>query len=116
MLYDRAHLAGFTEGDLDLEHALLSAFCANARDYLDILMRAPAGQEWTDQAHKLKGAANSVGVWSVARWCALAEDEPEKFINADQRQKLADHILDVIARLENAISGSAPLAPPQHMR
>jgi len=78
VVLDRAHLSGFTGGDEDLEEEILGIFAINAPGYLAMLQAAPV-TEWKAHAHKLKGAARSIGAWRLAVEAERAELEmPER--------------------------------------
>ena len=92
-LYDRAHLASFTGGDIVLERGLVRDYCHNARDYLASLHGAPSQKRWRDAAHKLKGASRGIGCWQIAMLCEAAE----RIDIADETGR--GHVLGEIARL-----------------
>lgn len=72
IVLDRAHLAGFTGGDPSFEKQVLGIFMENAPSYLDILRECDS-DNWKSSAHKLKGAARSIGAWRLARAAERAE-------------------------------------------
>ncbi|MCJ9430303.1 Hpt domain-containing protein [Kordiimonas marina] len=72
VILDAGHLRGFTAGDTDLEITVLTVFTDNTPGYLETL-RASDGENWKSDAHKLKGAARSIGAWRLARVAERAE-------------------------------------------
>jgi len=72
VILDAGHLRGFTAGDTDLEITVLTVFTDNAPGYLETL-RTSEGESWKSDAHKLKGAARSIGAWRLARDAERAE-------------------------------------------
>ncbi|WP_374764555.1 Hpt domain-containing protein [Yunchengibacter salinarum] len=71
VLLDGDHLDGFTAGDPDVTAAVLSVFLEQAEQHLAALARADG--DWSDRAHRLKGAARSIGAWRLAAAAARAE-------------------------------------------
>ncbi|GAB4141656.1 MAG: hypothetical protein Tsb0016_09480 [Sphingomonadales bacterium] len=92
-LYDRAHLASFTGGDIVLERGLVRDYCHNARDYLAAMHAANTQKRWREVAHKLKGASRGIGCWQIAVLCETAE----RMDIADETGR--DHVLGQIGRL-----------------
>lgn len=74
---DRARLAGFTEGDEQLERELTALFVGAAERYLGE-MRCSTGNDgrWRRAAHALKGASANIGADRLAELARLAEQEP----------------------------------------
>ncbi|MBL4639654.1 MAG: Hpt domain-containing protein [Kordiimonadaceae bacterium] len=66
LILDSAHLAEFTAGDEQLEQHVLALFSEHAPTYLKDL-KTSSPNEWRTAAHKLKGAARSIGAWRLAR-------------------------------------------------
>lgn len=75
IVLDLDHLSGFTGGDPDFECQVLDIFVENAPGYLDDLCRIEQ-ENWKMTAHKLKGAARSIGAWRLARAAERAEKMP----------------------------------------
>lgn len=101
-LYDRAHLASFTGGDVVMERGLIREFCHNAREQLAMLRGAPNERRWRDCAHKLKGAARGIGCWQISVLCETAErldpsDETARRHVTGQIGDLLDQLSDAIA-------------------
>ncbi|MEM7569472.1 MAG: Hpt domain-containing protein [Pseudomonadota bacterium] len=71
--FDRAHLATFTGGDLMLERELLGSFLGNAETHIKSLEDSIAAGNWSDMAHRFKGAAAGIGMQRLADLCAQAE-------------------------------------------
>jgi len=72
IILDCDHLSGFTGGDPDFECEVLDIFLSNAPDYLETLCNSES-ERWRVTAHKLKGAARSIGAWRLARSAERAE-------------------------------------------
>lgn len=71
---DLDHLAGFTDGDQELESELAELYLSTAEVYLDKLAHAlSSGDPWTETAHALKGASNNLGARRVAELARRAE-------------------------------------------
>ena len=97
-LYDAVHLAGFTEGDRALEKVILSEFCANTRLSVSELESDRSSRSWGEAFHRLKGAAKAVGVWSIANWCDVAENQPD--MASEEKAELFARILSLIEKIE----------------
>jgi HPt (histidine-containing phosphotransfer) domain-containing protein len=80
-----------TLGDRELELEILSMFSHQSGELADLLKNA-AGDERKRVAHKLKGAARSVGALSVAEEAAAIEGDP-----SDTRAlgRLIDNVAEV---------------------
>jgi HPt (histidine-containing phosphotransfer) domain-containing protein len=72
VILDMDHLQEYTGGDKEITAKALSIFCDNAPGYLELLKQAD-GETWKSRAHKLKGAARSLGAWRVAKQGERAE-------------------------------------------
>lgn len=100
IVLDAAHLEEFTGGDRELQSAVLTIFMRNAPSYLEILCR-PDNENWRVDAHKLKGAARSIGAWRLA----VEAEKAEAFGNpplSDPRRKKCSR--ELLKRLEETIS------------
>ncbi|WP_417457321.1 Hpt domain-containing protein [Kordiimonas sp.] len=74
VVLDPDHLRGFSGGDRDFEAQILAVFADKAPGYLADL--SSAGEtDWRSNAHKLKGAARSIGAWRLAREAERAEHQ-----------------------------------------
>ncbi len=91
MVLDREFLRGFTAGDPDLERHLINVFIDHAPSYLENLQLAD-GENWQAAAHKLKGAARSVGAFQLAEAAEKAET-----IRQDDKRR------EALAGLENKL-------------
>lgn len=101
-LYDRAHLASFTGGDVIMERGLVREFCHNAREQLSALCDAGTARRWRECAHKLKGAARGIGCWQIAMLCETAErldlgEEMARRHITGQITALLDQLVDAVA-------------------
>lgn len=74
--FDRAYFASYTGGDDVLANEVLDLFFDNAPSYLDALTKAEGSDDWRAAAHRLKGAARSIGARPLARAAAEAETAP----------------------------------------
>lgn len=72
IVLDDQHLATFTGGDPGFETQILNIFLENAPEYLKALQGTDVS-DWKATAHKLKGAARSIGAWNLAREAERAE-------------------------------------------
>jgi HPt (histidine-containing phosphotransfer) domain-containing protein len=70
---DRAHLARYTMGDVELEREILDLFASQTWKTIAELRDAVGAREWRIAAHTLKGSARAVGAWDVAREAERAE-------------------------------------------
>lgn len=70
---DLEHLRRYTDGDRELERALVEAFGESCAQYLPGLdPMAPAAQ-WKGAAHGLKGAARGIGAFNLGDLAEAAE-------------------------------------------
>ncbi|GHF26286.1 hypothetical protein GCM10017044_21510 [Kordiimonas sediminis] len=99
IVFDSTHFRDFTEGDPYLETDVLSIFIENAPTYLEALKSAGPG-EWRTCAHKLKGAARSIGAWNLAREAERAEHRNTLGLDDPDRNVF---IQELHARLETLI-------------
>lgn len=72
IVLDDTHLGTFTGGDPDFEKQILEIFLDNAPSYLTALKDVNQA-DWKSTAHKLKGAARSIGAWRLAKEAERAE-------------------------------------------
>jgi len=72
VILDIVHLSNFTGNDPDFECQVLDIFMDNAPGYLEALSQTEQ-DGWKMRAHKLKGAARSIGAWQLARAGERAE-------------------------------------------
>ncbi|MGF1606491.1 MAG: Hpt domain-containing protein [Rhodothalassiaceae bacterium] len=70
---DLQHLALMAEGDEALMQSVLENFKSSAQECLERMASARAPDAFAAAAHRLKGAARSVGAWSLAEAAAAAE-------------------------------------------
>lgn len=105
VLLDTDHLAEFTGGDPVFQNQVLKVFLDNAPTYLETLCK-PGNENWRTDAHKLKGAARSIGAWRLAREAERAEqlgfpasDDPRReLIGAELAVRLSDTVAEIQAR------------------
>lgn len=70
---DLIHLNHYTMRDEGLQREVLQLFCNQVENYVQNLWHAKTRDEWYLAAHTLKGAARSIGAWSVASAAEKAE-------------------------------------------
>ena len=70
---DRAHLARYTLGDIELEREILGLFVGQLPKLIDELKTATSTKAWHHAAHGLKGSARAVGAWGLSEAAAKAE-------------------------------------------
>jgi HPt (histidine-containing phosphotransfer) domain-containing protein len=91
--------------DPNLFASLMSDFLINAGGYVRELAGLAETQSWCDLAHKLKGAAQSVGAISVSRVAREAEATfPE---TAEERAALIAELDAELARVASLLEGAA---------
>ena len=99
-LLDKNQLAQFSGGDAAMEREILGFFHTNAQDYIADMEQACTSEEWKQFAHKLKGAARSIGAM------ALGELAEEAELVADQ---VPDTRHSYLPRLRSALAELADL-------
>ena len=100
VILDDNHLREFTGGDSALQAHVLRIFLDHAPFYLKTLC-LPNNDNWRADAHKLKGAARSIGAWRLAVEAERAEALGYPAQDDPRRSKCAHELL---ARLEETIS------------
>jgi len=104
IILDNSHLSGFTGGDPDFECQVLDIFLANAPNYLEALC-ATNQVDWKSTAHKLKGAARSIGAWRLARAAERAEHLGSPATGDPRRTEiikiLAERLADLVGYIKN---------------
>lgn len=100
IILDDNHLQEFTGGDRDLQAQVLSIFLEHAPAYLEILCRKD-NENWQADAHKLKGAARSIGAWRLAVSAEKAEALGSPAKDDPRRRRSKNELLE---RLEETIS------------
>ncbi|WP_417461883.1 Hpt domain-containing protein [Kordiimonas sp.] len=99
VVLDPEHLRGFSGGDTDFEAQILGVFAEKAPDYLVDLAGADASS-WRSYAHKLKGAARSIGAWRLARQAERAEHQDD--VHDDDARK-AEVLRELNTRLQQLL-------------
>lgn len=100
VLLDDDHLSAFTGGDSSFQKQVLKVFLDNAPSYLEILCE-PGNENWRTDAHKLKGAARSIGAWRLAREAERAEQLGFPALDDPRRLQIGKELL---IRLEETIA------------
>jgi HPt (histidine-containing phosphotransfer) domain-containing protein len=72
-IFDATILSPLVEGDEALFRNIIDDFLAAAQSYISELAAADSATIWTERAHKLKGAAHSVGALALADLAHSAE-------------------------------------------
>lgn len=100
VILDGNHLQEFTGGDSALQAHVLRIFLDHAPSYLKALCQ-PSNDNWRADAHKLKGAARSIGAWRLAVEAERAEALGYPALDDPRRSKCSHELL---CRLEETIS------------
>lgn len=100
VVLDAHHLQEFTDGDVALQAHVMQTFLDYAPSYLKVLC-TPGNENWRADAHKLKGAARSIGAWRLAISAERAEALGNPAGNDPRRMQCCRELLE---RLEETIS------------
>ena len=100
IVLDQSHLDDFTGGDREFQKQVLGIFLENAPKYLEILCQ-PGNENWRSDAHKLKGAARSIGAWRLA--CEAERAEAMGYPSSDDPRR-AEAGQELLARLEQTVN------------
>lgn len=92
---DLTHLSRQTLGDRELEQEILSMFCHQSAELFDMMAKVN-GDERKRIAHRLKGAARSVGAFRVADTAAAIEANPQSTSSVRKMARLVDEVRDFI--------------------
>lgn len=101
---DREHLAGYTGGDKALEAELVAFFAENAVLYIKDLAAAPDAEAWRAAAHKLKGAARSIGAFLLGNEAEKAEKASATLLTAGSEMEKQQQLSALKAELERVRS------------
>ncbi len=99
VVLDDSHLNEFTGGDRDLQKQVLAIFLEHAPKYLETLC-ASGNDTWRSDAHKLKGAARSIGAWRLACEAERAEQMGYPGVDDPRRARVSKELL---TRLEQTV-------------
>lgn len=102
---DREHLAGYSGGDAALEAELVEFFAENAVLYIEELAAAGDAQAWRMAAHKLKGAARSIGALDLGNEAEKAERAFETLQasgSETEKQRQLDALMAQLERVRSA--------------
>lgn len=72
---DTAHIIAFSGGDYALAHDLLQDFLTTLDFHMRLLDVALQADDWREDAHRLKGAAFSIGAHRLAALAAMTEQD-----------------------------------------
>lgn len=100
VILDLIHLSEFTGDNIDVRNSALNVFVDNAPGYYDLLLAANS-ENWKERAHKLKGAARSLGAWRTAKQGERAEYLETPFENDQAREAC---LIELKARLDELIT------------
>lgn len=100
VVLDPHHLQEFTGGDAALQAHIMQIFLDNAPNYLRVLCSA-GNENWRADAHKLKGAARSIGAWRLAVSAERAEALGNPVGDDPRRMQCCRELFE---RLEETIS------------
>ena len=107
VILDLAHLTEFTGDSIDIRNSAMAVFVDNAPKYYDLLLAADESN-WKERAHKLKGAARSLGAWRTAKQGERAEYLQEPFVNDQHRteclQELKVRLDELIAHIKDVMA------------
>lgn len=71
-MLDQSHFSMMTGGDGALQSEVAALFRGQAEAWRAALTEETAG-EWREAAHRLKGSARGIGLWSLGEACEAAE-------------------------------------------
>lgn len=97
---DREHLAGYSGGDEALEAELVTFFAENAVLYIEELAAAGDAQAWRAAAHKLKGAARSIGALELGMEAEKAERACDDMLAAGSEEAKRQQLNALTSELE----------------
>lgn len=100
IILDESHLREFTGGDTALQAHVMQVFLGHAPGYLEILCEK-GNENWRVDAHKLKGAARSIGAWRLAVSAERAEALGNPAVDDPRRNKCCRELIEC---LEETIS------------
>ena len=99
IVLDESHLDDFTGGDKGFQEQVLGIFLENAPTYLETLCK-PGNENWRSDAHKLKGAARSIGAWRLA--CEAERAEAMGYPPSNDPRRL-ESSRELLSRLEETV-------------
>jgi HPt (histidine-containing phosphotransfer) domain-containing protein len=96
---DLEHLRRYTDGDRELERALVEAFGESCDQYLPGLDPVAPVSQWRGAAHGLKGAARGIGAFTLGDLAEAAEG----LSATEERRALLVRLLDEVAAVRRAL-------------
>ena len=103
IIVDVMHFREFTAGDRSLEREILQIFLEHVPHYIDVL-KAIETDNWRAMAHKLKGAARSIGAWELACEAERAEEmDIAPAVGGADREKLISELERRFVRVNDYI-------------
>lgn len=102
---DREHLAGYSGGDEALEAELVAFFAENALLYIEELAVSGDAEAWHAAAHKLKGAARTIGALDLGMVAEKAEKACDDLLgpgSESARQRQLDELKAELERVRSA--------------
>ncbi len=107
IIVDLVHFRDFTTGDRALEREVLQIFLDNAPIYIENLSNDD-DTKWCSIAHKLKGAARSIGAWNLACEAERAEDnDPAPPKGSQERATLIAELMKRFEQVKKFILDAA---------
>lgn len=107
VVWDEDHFWGLVGGDEDFGRDVLSLFKDQFTTYLDALEEADG--TWRSCAHKLKGAARSIGAWRLAVQAERLEEMTEPARGTDARRSTLEDLEERYQALLKEISARGPI-------
>lgn len=97
-ILDRDHLHQYTQGDSALEQELFDLLAGQLRQCLAKMDSAEDIDDWSVPAHTLKGAAQGVGAFRLARACEDAEPMVRSQVALEVVREAARETLQAMGR------------------
>ena len=104
---DREHLAGYSGGDEALEAELVAFFAENAVLYIEELAVSLDAEAWHAAAHKLKGAARTIGALDLGMEAEKAEKSCDDLLAPGSELAKQQQLDALAAELERVRSAYA---------
>lgn len=94
-MFDQRHFAEMTGGDVALQREVVGLFRGQADAWRAELSPDRDPGLWRETAHKLKGSARAIGLWTLGEACETVEHVPV----ADAGQALSEVLVQLDAAL-----------------
>jgi HPt (histidine-containing phosphotransfer) domain-containing protein len=91
-VFDQRHFSEMTSGDVALQREIVALFRGQVDEWRACLDVSAEPNVWRETAHKLKGSARAIGLWSLGEACDAVEQSaaPE----AAEKLALVRNLLD----------------------